>query len=194
MIVYLLTSCSNNEKVFIHYYDTGEVLGIDSLINEEDSISFVRLFYKNGTLKMKVNMDKYGNRIGYCERFYGDGKLMFKGYFDNNGQQTIFNEGDWPIFVNREAHIDVIGNTVLLKRGQKYKIRSYVEGIEPELYILTDEKFNKLSKNEEDPEIFPYVFEPQKIGVEYIKILFPNKDGAILKSSDHFSFPISVVE
>src|SRR5574344_1078891 len=183
LISVFLLSCNGNNKN-VYYYDTGEIYVIDSLVNEQDSLFYMRMFYKNGQLMQMGFVDKNGYRHGRFKEYYSDGAVKSNVIFDKKGQASNFNDKNFS-FVDKKAYIDIHGLSIIpnkmpvVKRNQTYKVRVYVEDVEKSL---------------NDSDRFPYVFTPNEVGIMHIKILFPNKDGAILKSSDHFSFPISVVE
>lgn len=198
LISVFLLSCNGNNKN-VYYYDTGEIYVIDSLVNEQDSLFYMRMFYKNGQLMQMGFVDKNGYRHGRFKEYYSDGAVKSNVIFDKKGQASNFNDKNFS-FVDKKAYIDIHGLSIIpnkmpvVKRNQTYKVRVYVEDVENRLCLLTNDKFEELEKNLNDSDRFPYVFTPNEVGIMHIKILFPNKDGAILKSSDHFSFPISVVE
>jgi hypothetical protein len=191
ILLCVIASCQH-DKVKRIFYDTGELRGEEYLIDREKQISYCKEFYKNGKIEDEGTSNKEGLRVGHWKEYYSDGKLKWKGEFEA-GQRVILKRGD-PEFIDRKPNIEIDGHPQTLKVGHKYKFRTYVEGLDLTMYIVTYSNFKEVEVNKEDPDRYPYCFIPNKSGNFQILYLFPDDNGYIITDSPHFSFNFKVEE
>ncbi len=104
----------------------------------------------------------------------------------------------WVNMQKQPAWIEIEGHPKVLKVGQEYKLRTYIEGVMPDGYeVMTNSEFFRLYTNEVDPERFPLTIIPEKVGEFGICLLLPEPDTTDLKiiiGKKTLLFPIIVEE
>jgi hypothetical protein len=176
-IIFLSFLSCKKDTVKKYFYNTGELWIEETLIDQKHEIYFDKIYNKKGFLEGKGNSDKNGLYQGIWKFYYSDGKLRWRGkYKDSNRDMP---DSIWKNISNR-SFIDIEGHPRILKVGQKYKVRTYIEGIDTDTYIVTYNNYKRLEKNKEDPERFPYCITPNKAGIIDILYLYPNSDGDII--------------
>lgn len=195
-LCFCLYACQKKDKnVIYYYYDTGEILCIDSLISSSDSTCSIKEFYQNGILKSKGIVNKHGNYEGLYQTFYSDGFPM-ESYICVNGKPLLTKNGKWLPIDSVEVHLDIQNiknhNGIIdtLHCGECYNLRLYLPEIPRDLYIITNNDFAKLEKSQS--ELYPYVFCPNKLGDSYLRIIVIEEDGVFSKKSNHIMIPIIV--
>lgn len=180
-VVVIFFSCTDNTK---KYYDKfGNLLTIEKLINKHDSIFFTKVFNKKGYVEKEGYTDKFHNPYGIWEEHFSDGKLKWKGEIKNNKKyipdSILFNAFYQPF------GIEIDCKEKYLQKGRDYKVRTYVEGIPDDAYLVTDSLLNPLSRNLIDPERYPFIFNPKKKGEFFIYIVFPDSNGYIISNHNN---------
>lgn len=175
-IIFFFCSCTNNTK---KYYDqSGRLLITEKLINKHDSVFFTKIFNKKGYIEKEGYTDKFQTPHGIWKEFFSDGKLKWKGEIKNNKKcipdSILFNAFYQPF------GIDIDCKAKYLQKGANYKVRTYVEGIPDDAYLVTDSLLNPLSRNLIDPERYPFIFSPKKQGEFFIYIVFPDSNGYVI--------------
>ncbi len=185
--IFFILSCNNTKRTY--YYDTGEVFYTTLLIDTKDSLSYTKEYYKNGELHSHGICNKYGLRIGYWEEFYADGAIKSNATFDSCGIPIILQEH--VVYTELTPYLDIENHSLsdTLIAGHHYNIRTYVEDLHTDLYIVCDENYEKLPQNKDNPDLYPYYFIPHK-GSNLIRLIYPSEDMLFLKSSNHHVFEI----
>ena len=185
-------SCQKNKKTF--YYDSGELKYELALTNKGQQIYYCHAYYKNGNLKEEGSTNKKGLHINHWKVYYSDGVLKWEGNFSSDGQLIISDNDKWPDFVNKPARLSINGNPKVLKIGQTYKIRLFMERIHPTMYVVVDQNFKMIPINLVDKDRYPYQITPNKIGNFYFMVIFPNNDGAFLVGNPSIVFNLKVIK
>ena len=195
LCIFALACKKKDNSVIYLYYDTGEILCIDSLISNSDSLCLLREFYKNGNMKSEGIINKYGNYEGLYKTFYPDG-FPKESYICENGKPLLTKKGKWLPIEDIEIKIEIQninnnnGYIDTLHNGLCYNLRLYLPEIPRDLYIITDNNFVKL--DESKSELYPYVYCPDKSGESYLRVIVVDEDGVFAKSSNHIMVPIVV--
>jgi len=185
LIVLLIFNCDNT-SIRKYYYDTGELSIIDSMVNKQDSVFYTKVYSKLGYLESE-GLTKNEKPFGLWTEYFSDGMIKWQGTF-KNGLISI------PLAIEKQfASIEVEGTPKILKVGQEYKLRTYVESVPPSFYAVVDSNFVFLDSNKVDPEKYPLIFTPQKAGKFYIQIVLPDSTGTVtISKSWRFIFSFRV--
>ncbi len=100
-------------------------------------------YFNNNTLKEKGIIED-SLRKGLWKEWYSDGRLKWKGYFDENNIRQINISQQTPdiIFDNGKTDLEV---------GKEYLVRVFVEGLHPEdMVITTKDKASMFFDKEND--------------------------------------------
>ncbi len=188
---FMMISCSTNCKEESYYYDTGELWVEEKLVDKKDSIYSTKIFNKKGYLEKEGYTDKFQNPIGLWIEYFADGKVKWKGEIKD--KQYYLPDSLFLNMHNQYSYIEIEGSPRYLKKGNSYKMRTYVEGVPSTFYEVTDSMGYPFEFNKEDPENYVYVFTPNERGVFEIWIMFPDSSGYIVpKKSRAKLFSISV--
>ena len=185
----ILYSCQQNDTKK-YYYKSGELWVEEKLVNKEKGIYYNKIYSKKGYLESEgyANNDAVPN--GYRKEYYSDGRLRWRGNF-KNGDKDI-PDSVWKNLIGQRAGLEIEGHPKILKVGQRYKLRSYVEGVDTDTYVVAYSNYEKIGYNKEDPERYPFYIIPKKAGNMDILYLFPDDDGYIIKGKPHLSFHLKV--
>lgn len=191
MSLYSLCSCDRtNKNITREYYNSGELLRETEKI---DSVSsYCREYYKNGNLKKEGTRYKDGYYNGLYKEYFKDGVLKLRAKI-NHGSLVIGGP-EWPDFTKRHSEIDIEGQPTKLKVGKTYRMRTYVEGLDLDMYLVKYSMYKHVEKNKNDPELFPYQITPKKAGELQIMLHFPEKDGRYYDQAKLTVFHIPVEE
>ncbi|MDR0874117.1 MAG: hypothetical protein LBN27_11735 [Prevotellaceae bacterium] len=192
ILLLFLFACTNN-KTEKFYYDSGKLWYETYLVDEQKQTYHCTVYYKNGVVESEGTVLEDGTQNGEWKEYFSDGVLKWIGRIDT-GHYVIRTKG-MPDFIHLPAKLEIEGNPKVLKIGETYKIRTIVEKVHPSIYRILVNVPNNIEKNKEDPDRFPSVITPQKIGKMYITLVFPNKDGYLIVGGEmNLSFVLEVVE
>ncbi|GHT35524.1 hypothetical protein FACS189434_13450 [Bacteroidia bacterium] len=182
-------SCSKPPQK--HYYDTGELKSVYYPIN--DSIGFVKWYYKNDSIEQEGFIRNDSILEGFHKMYYSDGVLHWQGYFKNSVIQGDY-KWNWEKYVKAYYQgIEVEGHPKEFFAGNTYKFRIVMPEIHPQLYDVVDTAYNLLD-NEENPDLYPYVFKFTKSGVYHFYILFMDKEGNFSSRNPRWDCEVDVKE
>ncbi|MDR1698270.1 MAG: hypothetical protein LBR75_00385 [Prevotellaceae bacterium] len=191
-VLLFLYNCSDNPKTHYFYYDTGELVAETTFLkiaDNGDSIFYTKEYNKEGHVTMEGH-HRNGVPFGLWHFYYSDGVLQWRGEMEE-GRQILPND-----ILNQkgfQAGIDIEGKPAILKVGQRYKLRTYVEGVMPSAYeVMTDSEFLRLYTNKDDPERFPLVLAPEKAGIFNAILVLPDSNGVVIVGKRELQFPIVV--
>jgi len=180
VVIFLFCYCNKGNPVKKYYYDTGELKAEVQLIKIDangDSIFFNKDYNKQGYVVAEGH-DKEGVCFGFWKFYYSDGKLEWRGEMKNGHRyipdSILFNNYKQP------TDIEIEGHPKTLEVGQEYKLRTYVEGLPLDAYIVTNSNFDELERNDIDPEKYPLKFTPKRAGKLNILIVFPDSNGYVI--------------
>jgi hypothetical protein len=191
ILIGILYSCQKDD-VKKYYYDSGELLSEEKLVNKDKGIYYNKVYSKKGYLESEGYINKDGIGDGYRKEYYSDGKLRWRGFYEKGYKSMPVSV--WKNLVKQRSDIEIDGHPKVLKVGKKYKLRTYVEGVDTGSYRVTYSNYERIEKNIEDPEKYPFYIIPKKAGNMNILYLFPNTDGYIIVGDPHLSFNLKVEE
>ena len=180
-LVILLAVCAvsckhKKERIEKDYYDTGELRTIWNYQN--DSICYLKLFYKNGHLEREGTVKNDSIVEGHHRFYYSDGTLLWEGEYINSVPQSEYKKDwTWEGVAECLQDIEIEGSPKRLKIGQSYKFRITMPKIHPTFYMVTDEDFFCLQNIEGDEDLYPWVYTPTEKGRFILRVLFTNQDG-----------------
>jgi hypothetical protein len=187
-----LLSCNENNKKK-EYYDTGELYMIEKLIDKKNNIWYAKVYSKKGYLESEGYTDSKGTPNGNWKEYFSDGKLKWQGHME--GKFAVVPEKVLYEMYKQFAMIQIDDDSKQLQVGQKYKLRTYIEGVSPNLYAVVDSTLNLLDSNRIDPENFPFEFVPEKAGVYYVLLMLPDSNGNVIAGKSICQrFALSVTE
>lgn len=185
-----LFSCKHNE-IKKYYYDSGQLWVEEKLVDKKASIYYNKIYNKTGYLESEGYTNKNGIPNGFRKEYFSDGRLRWKGYFKNGNKDVP--DSVWKNLIHQRAYIELEGHPRILKVGQTYKVRTYVEGLDTDIYVVTYCNYQKIEKNRENPDKYPFCITPKKPGTLDILYLYPNDDGYIIVGAPHLAFHFQVV-
>lgn len=192
LILIILNSCGNGVKKV--YYDTGELFyEKQSLPDNNDSIFYLKEYYKNGHLKHEGLLRDDSIMEGHWKLYYADGILRWEGEYKNSVIQHDAYSQDWT-WPNMERYfkgIEVEGHPKNLVVGKTYNFRVEMPEIHPKFRLVVDDEFKDL-KNPDNSDLYPYRMTPVKSGKYFINIVFMNKDGYFIVGNPmlHIGFDV----
>jgi len=190
-LIGVLYSCQRND-VKKYYYNTGELWIVEKVVDKEKGIYYSQIYNKKGNLESEGYSNKDGLWDGDWKEYFSDGKLRWRGRVDNG--HKIIEDSVWNNLEAQRAILEIDGHPKVLKIGQKYKIRTYVEGVDTDAYIVTYSNYKEIEYNKEDPERYPFYIIPKKVGNMDILYLFEDSNGYIKANDPHLSFHLRVEE
>jgi hypothetical protein len=185
----VLYSCQKND-VKKSYYDSGELWVEEKVVDKEKGIFYSKIYNKKGYLESEGYSNKDGVGDRYWKEYYSDGRLRWRGNVKDGNKDIP--DSVWQNLVGQHAGIEIEGHPKVLKVGQKYKLRSYVEGVDTDTYVVAYSNYEKIEYNKEDPEKYPFYIIPKKTGNMDILYLFPDDNGYIIKGNPHLSFHLKI--
>ena len=211
-LLLFLFACNHN-KINKFYYDSGELRHETHLIDKQKQIYYRTFYYRNGAIEAEGTVLEDGEYLlpnGEWKEYFSDGALKWSGE-RRKGDIVISKTEKMPDFVRLPIKLEIEGMPKILKVGETYKIRTFVEGIHPSIYDVLvsypDSRavrnredsvrfFVNIPKNEEDPDRFPFVVRPKVAGEMYIRLVFPDEEGRVIFGIDdtNLSFVYEVVE
>jgi hypothetical protein len=181
----LLLSCKDKVKKF--YYGTGELSTEVFSLKNNDSLVYIKHYFKNGILEMEGYEKANYNSIqvdekqqikmdGHWKIYYSDGQFRWEGEIKNNVIQGDY-KWNWGKYIEDYYQgIQIKGNPQELIAGNHYKFRIVMPAIHPQFYSVVDENFNLLD-NLDNPDEYPYVFNFSKSGIFPFYIIFMDSTG-----------------
>jgi hypothetical protein len=184
IILSLFSSCSNKTKKY--YYDSGELSRDELCIN--DSMTYIKDYYKNGIIETEgmIRGKDTTNEIlimnGNWKLYYSDGTLQWEGEIINNVIQDEYIWNWEKIVEKRLKGIEIEGNPTEFIVGKNYKFRVIMPETHPKFYLVFDDNYQNLKNNENDYELFPYVYKCTEESINLLIIVFMNSDGSFVNS------------
>jgi hypothetical protein len=163
-VVFVLLSCKDNVKKI--WYDTGELLSEETVINKDSIYSVKTEYYKNGNKKAEdfykiYNLDTLID--GFSKRYYSDGSLKWQGYI-KKGTVQISKDGTIPNYDALQSYIKEKDNQKEIELYRPFIFRIYVDEINPVFYkIITvlytpTKSFLKIQNDLLYDDDYPYNF------------------------------------
>ncbi|TAJ04376.1 hypothetical protein DMA11_23915 [Marinilabiliaceae bacterium JC017] len=156
LICLIIFACSHKKKT--EYQDDQSNLIQDS--------TFV-CYFDSGAIKEKGIL-KDSSKIGLWKEWYSDGKLKWKGYFDENNNREINISQQIP---------DIVFNNTELEVGKEYLARIFVDGLHPKDMIITTKDNVSMFYNKEN-DYFKFKF--RKNGTVILKVY------AVIPSEEYY--------
>jgi antitoxin component YwqK of YwqJK toxin-antitoxin module len=177
LLLILFSSCK--EKIKREYYDTGELKFEERyLSNYNDSNFYVTRYFRNGKIQHEGLIRNDSIREGHWKMYFDDGVLKWEGDFKNSviQHQQYSKNWTWPNMRQYFKHIEIEGHPNHLIKDRIYNFRVIMPQIHPNLYAVLDSNFQTIF-NPNNSDSYQYRIQPKKSGVDFINILFMNKDG-----------------
>ncbi|MHB9054876.1 MAG: hypothetical protein ACYC2P_01810 [Paludibacteraceae bacterium] len=178
VLVLLLIGCNKFEKKY--YYPSGKVMTVIQLIDASEGKYYSKFYDESGCLIIEGFVDSEGIPNGFRKEYYKDGRLKWRGNVDSLG--IVLPDSIWGNMQNYFSAIEIKNHPTTLLVNHEYDLRTYVEGIHPDVYLVTDSNYNKLPKSND--ENFSYKFTPLKEGNIKIYLIFPDSNGNIISGRD----------
>ena len=177
LLIILFSSCK--EKIKREYYNTGELKFEERyLSNYNDSNFYVTRYFLNGKIQHEGLIRNDSIREGHWKMYFNDGLLRWEGDFKNSviQHQQYSKNWTWPNMRKYFKQIEIEGHPNHLIKDHIYNFRVIMPHIHPNLYAVLDSNFQTIF-NPNNSDSYPYRIQPKKSGVDFINILFMNKDG-----------------
>jgi len=196
-IIAISLSCQHND-IKKKYYHTGELKLLEFFkIKGSDTIQYYsKAYYRNGRLLGEGPTLADGRLTGFWKEYFIDGNLRWQGNY-NNGYRVYLEKGKIPDYKKLTAYLEFEGKVKTVKVGKSYKFRTYVEGLYPNCYLVTNGLYRKIEYNEDETDPYPFSIYLDKIREKedeknlYIYCIFPDENGqVIIGESPHIVFRI----
>lgn len=184
-----VASCTNRKDILERkYYASGKLMKTIERISK-DSLYCIK-YYENGHKQIEGLLGRDSSFFGFCKEYYKDGKLKWRGNI-KNGYPLLFSRPGFSI--KKDIIVDIEGKPDTLIVGKSYGLRVYIEGVYPDAFLVKYSNRNEVNKNIKDPDLYPYIIKPQKIGKLEIIIQLMDDDGTFHREGDEVSVHIPVV-
>ncbi len=169
------TYCKN--EIIRYYYESGELETEQLIIN--DSMSYVKDYYKNGKLRQEGTTIHDSIMDGNWKFYFSDGVLQWQGNMVRSKIQDSFYL-KWGDCYSRFKGIEVEGHPKKFVAGRTYKFRVIMPQTNPQFYSVVDVNYKDLQNNDDDFELYPFVFTAPNDNYYILKIVFIDKNGAYI--------------
>ena len=187
-VFFLLVGCKN--KVERWYYDSGKLYAEREIFNKHKS--YGKSYYENGFLKDEGFLKDDSIPNGFWKEYYSDGTLKWRGEY--NDGHMVFWKDERPDYDTVYKRIDLRGNPEKLIVGEKYELRTYVEGIHPDFYQVAVGSSNcKIDQNIKNEDMYPDYIVAKDTGFVYIYLIFPDENDVIIAGKNRYEMKIKAI-
>lgn len=166
IVLFLVISC--NRPYEIVYYDTGEKK--TEYFYTDDDYTFVKSYYKNGSLALIATMDSLGNFVNEITEYYADGIVKYHGPLQSHKSNYVYEYNPYNDYTKYLKCIDINGVVIqpndttvyTLCLNDVYSIRFLTDSIHYEMFVpffsIEDKQdLYYLNPNDINPEMYPYM-------------------------------------